>query len=501
MRTALLAKAPLRLQISKNLSQPPPVGGWNARDAYSAMDAKDAITLQNWFPGTSAVFTRGGSSSHATGMTGNGKTLAIHSSLGGTESMFCATSSNIYDVTSAGAVGAGKLSRSNGKHQWVNYGDGTNNWLIMVNGVDKPAYFDGTTWTAVDGGTTPAITGITTTDIIGVMVYQGRVMFIQKNTLKFWYLPSGVVGGAATAFDLSTEASKGGYLMAMMNWTYDSGDGSDDRAVFVTSMGEVIVYQGNNPASAAAWGKIGTYYVGRPLGRRCLCKYGGDLLVLTQDGIVSMASALTGVPNQSKFKLSDKISTAFSDAALSYGANFGWEIFSYPQEDAIMVNIPVLEDAEHKQYVMNAITKSWCSFTQWNAETFGILNKQLYYASATTVIKAWTGTTDVGNPITGCIAQTAFNRLQSSSPKKVKFIRSTINAGGAGTSYTEIMSDFAEPLVSGGSTTTMKSGLNDDWKSPPSYSGIFFSVYLSSSPSYQLQWLSQDWMWEDGAGL
>ena len=81
MRQPLLAKAPLRLAIAEQISYPPPVGGWNARDAYSAMGPEDAVILQNWFPGTSAVVTRGGTTSHATGIPGVGKTLATYSAM------------------------------------------------------------------------------------------------------------------------------------------------------------------------------------------------------------------------------------------------------------------------------------------------------------------------------------------------------------------------------------------------------------------------------------
>ena len=41
-------------------SLPPPVGGWNARDALANMAPTDAVTLDNLFPGVSSVTLRGG---------------------------------------------------------------------------------------------------------------------------------------------------------------------------------------------------------------------------------------------------------------------------------------------------------------------------------------------------------------------------------------------------------------------------------------------------------
>ena len=160
MRAALRIKSAPRTQISTVKSYAAPVGGWNARDALGAMSPTDAIDLENWWPLTSYVEIRGGYASHATGMTGNGKTLAIYNSISGTNTMFCATASGVYNVTSPGAVGASVAARTDGKHQWTMFGDGTSNWLIMPNGIDKPLYYDGTTWTAVDALSTPAFTAV-----------------------------------------------------------------------------------------------------------------------------------------------------------------------------------------------------------------------------------------------------------------------------------------------------------------------------------------------------
>ena len=292
MRPALRSKRPQGQQIAGLQSYPAPVGGWNARDSLAQMKPSDAIALENWFPRTSYCEIRGGYADHATGMTGNGKTLMVHNGIGGTNKMFCTTASGTYEVTSAGAVGASVLTRTNGKHQWTMFGDGTNNWLIGCNGVDEPAYYDGTTWTAVTGATSPALTGVTTTTLVQPLMFKGRLMFIQVNTLSFWYLTAGAAGGALTEFDLSGEFKRGGYLQAIGRWTRDAGDGQDDVFVAVSSEGEAVIYQGTNPSAANTWAKIGSFYVGRPLGRRCLTQYGGDLIILTENGVFPLSAAM-----------------------------------------------------------------------------------------------------------------------------------------------------------------------------------------------------------------
>lgn len=507
----------LRDQVSGSQSFPAPVGGWNARDALADMKPTDAITLENWFPKTSYVEMRGGSLDYATGMSGTGKTLAIYNKFSGASEMYAITESGVYDVSSAGAVGASKAARTDGKHQWVTFGDGTNQWLIMLNGVDKPLYYDGTTWTAVDAVSTPALTGITTTNLIGVNIHKGRLFFIAKNSLSFWYLASGVAGGALTQFSLAGVAQDGGYLMAMGTWTIDSGNGPDDRAVFVTSEGEVLVYAGTNPSSATDWGLIGVYKIGKPLGRRCLSKIAGDLLIITQNGVFPMSAAIQSETIDYKLAISFKIENAFNEASRSYGENFGWKVQLYPTQSALLVNVPISEDGVHEQYVMNTITKSWCKFKNWDAEDFAQFNNELYYVDGTKVVKAWTGTADNGANITyyGKCAFTYFGDMIHI--KKYKMFKPVLAVNGSVSFLTDIDVDFSDNLITGTATYTVTSDavwdsavwdssswvasleIVQQWSSPASYQGRCAAGKIKiDSNNLSAQWLANDYIYEKG---
>lgn len=505
-----------RTQTSVLRSYIPPVGGWNARDALAEMAKQDAVTLENWFPRPSYCEFRGGYASHATGMSGNGKTLMTYNKLTGTNEFYCATSAGIYNVSSAGAVGASVLTRTNGKHQWIMMGNGTDNYLIACNGVDKPAYYDGVTWTAVDNATTPALTGITTTTLISPMQYQGRLFFIQVQTLSVWYLASGAIGGALTEFDFSAEFKRGGYLMAIHNWTRDAGDGQDDVFVAVSSEGEAVVYQGNNPSVAANWAKIGTFYVGRPLGRRCMTQLGGDVMLLTENGVFELSKALQSVAIDYKLALSDKIVNAFTDAARSYSSIFGWETIIYPAYSALIVNVPWVEDGTHEQYVMNTITKAWCKFTGWNAEDFGIFNGELYFTSGTTVWKAWTGTSDNSTDIV-YYGKQAFQNFGDMRQKKILMFMPILSVNGTITYNTDVDVDFEDDTISGTATYTVVSGgvwnvnnWNDaywasglevvrQWSSPAEWTGVWLACKLKiNSTLLKGQWTATQIMYAPG---
>lgn len=485
------------------------------------MPETDAVALENWFPRTTCVELRGGNSSFATGMTGNGKTLAVFNALDGTSKMFCSTASGIYDVSAAGAVGASVLARTNGKHQWFNFGDGTNNYLMMFNGVDKPAFYNGAAWVAVDGGTVPAITVVTTTNLIGGCSIKGQIFLIEKNKLKFWYLPAGAAGGAAASFPLDAIAKLGGYLMAIGSWTVDGGNGPDDRAVFVTSEGEVIIFAGTNPSSATTWALIGSYYLGKPLGRRCLCNYGSDLIVLTQNGAFPLSLAIQSSTIDYKQALSNKIEKAFTEAANSYGTTFGWCVTPLAQQSALIVNVPFAEDGVHQQYVMNTITRSWCNFSGWNAEDFAVYSKDLYFCSGTAVYKAWTGTSDLGGNI-NTYGKTAFSSFRRPGMlKQLKAFRPIISANALFTFLCGVDLDFEDTILTGSTTFTPvvpgkwgtgvwgndvwggnNSQIVKQWISPASRPASWISAKIrTQTNSLTLQWISNEFLVEPGGTM
>lgn len=497
-------------------SIPAPVGGWNARDPLAAMKSIDALKLENWFARISDCVIRGGCANHVTGFVLKPRTLAVYNGLAGTNKMFAATDAGIYDTTSAGALGASVLARTAGYHSWVQMAVSGGSYLIMVNGTDKPAYYDGAAWVAVDGGTVPALTGVTTTNLVQVNVSHRRLFFIENNKLSFWYLAADAIGGALTEFQLGPVCTRGGYTMSMATWTMDSGDGKDDYSVFVTSEGEAVVYKGTNPGDSTVWELVGVYYVGKPIGRRCFKKFGGDLLLITEYGVFPLSKAVLSASIDIRQALSNKIEGAFIDAARSYAANPGWMIELYPAQGAAIVNVPT-SSTTSEQYVMNTTTKSWCKFTGWNASDFVLFNKELYYADQLKISKAWTTQADYGANIVAD-AQTAYTNFGDPRDKQWGLFRPFLRVNGAINFSIGVAVDFdPAPTLSTATYSVVSGAVWDqsrwdqafwaaglevvkDWRTPEARVGQYGSGLLKiATNSLAIQWAANDYNYITGA--
>jgi hypothetical protein len=421
------------------------------------MAPTDARFLTNWFPSASDLVLRFGFTQWATGLGAQVETIANYAG-GTTDSLFAWASTHVYDVTAGGAVGAAVVSGlTNARWQFVNMANGAGNWLIAVNGTDKLLNYDGTTWISVDGASAHAITGVTTSNLINVHLFKHRLWFVEKQTLNAWYLGVDAIAGAATIFPLGEIASEGGHLVAMGSWTIDAGSGVDDLLAFVTSKGQVIVYKGTDPSSASTWAVVGVWKLGSPVGYRCFMKYAGDLLLICQDGLLPMSSALQYSRINPEVALTNKIQTAASTAIDIYGSNNGWCLLYYPKNNMLFMNVPV-STGQQQQFVMNTITKSWCNFTGWAANCWELFQDEPYFGANGVVCKAWDTLSDNGNNINGSASQ-AFNYFGFRGQlKRWTLARPLIACNGIPAVQVGLDIDFEEQPIAPISTATGAAG-------------------------------------------
>jgi len=259
------------------------------------------------------------------------------------------------------------------------------------------------------------VTGLNSNQFANINLFKERLYFVQKDSLSFWYLPVDSINGAVTEFPLGGIFKKGGYLQAMGTWTIDAGYGVDDLAAFVTSNGEVAIYKGSDPSNPNDWALIGIWNIGQTFARKCLFKYGGDLLLLTEDGLVPLSAGLQSTRLDPRVNITDKIFFAISQAADQYANNFGWQINYFAKVNMLIVNIPVTGGSE--QYVMHNITKSWAKFTNIKANCWELSSDNMYFGANGFVGKFYDTNADAGTNITAFVQQ-AYSYFDSRGQQK-----------------------------------------------------------------------------------
>lgn len=499
--------------VSQPVSLPAPTGGWNARDGLTAMGPLDAVALTNWFPATTECALRSGYQKFATGITGQVETLMAYSGAA-TDKLFAIAGGKVYDVTAGGAVGAAVVTGlSNSRWGYLNLATAGGNFLSMANGVDAPYVYDGSAWS------NPSITGVTATTLQNPILFAQRQFFIQKNTLKTWYLPVQSIAGAANSVDISAYATKGGYIVSHGTWTIDAGQGVGDHYVIMTSKGQVVVFQGTDPSSTATWQMVGVWDIGAPVGPRSLYKYAGDMLVVCQDGVIPMSAALQSSRVNPKVAITDKIQFAISEAITLYGANFGWQLIYVPTINQLWLNVPVQEGQIQQQYVMNTISGSWCNYTGWEANCWELYKDNPYFGGNGFVGQAWYGSSDNGTNINGYGLQ-AFNSFNSAGTlKRFTMSRPILRADGNPAIYAGIDVDFNLNDLSAPLTTTpfelsnWDSSIWDDamwggalqviqnWQGINGVGYYGAPIVKVASNNVQVRWVSTDIVIEGGAIL
>ncbi len=513
--------------VSNTKSLPSSVGGLNARDALALMPPNDAITMNNFFPTPTNVQLRNGYVVWATGLPANVESLMPYNA-GASSQLFAASGTAIYDVTAGGAVGAPVVTGlSNARFQYVNFGTTGGQYLYVVNDADSPILYNGTTAQAVTAVSTPiAITGVTTSLFAGINAYKNRLFFIEHNSFHVWYLPPNAVGGAASEIDMSPLFKKGGFLMSMMTWTIDNASGINEYAVFLSSEGEIVMYNGTDPSVAGNWVIQGTFNIGRPIGRKCWVKVGSDIIIICADGFFPISQALLTDRSQEQDAISNKIDNLVNNDVEQYKANFGWEACLYSIGNKIIVNVPQQAGSIQYQYVMNTVSNAWCRFTGWNANCFSVMQDVLYFggnlgslANSAYVAKADTGYSDAGGYIFGEVKM-AFSYFDSPGDlKRFLMVRPIFQTSGTIQAAIGMDVDFADvfptgtPQFSGTSGTASNtaawntfpwgdvSSIKKDWQGVTGigYAGALHMRAINNVS--QLQWQAVDIVYESGATL
>lgn len=454
MRTAA---AKVKPRVSKEATFPFPIGGWIKNVNLAAPDARrpdgskvnGAAVLENIFPTATGGRVRGGSEIYTTVEDQTDITALFAYMNGNNRSMFAATGTAIYDITASsanflvddasnnlvdedgnflieGSVNAAVGSLTGGNWISVQFATSGGVFLRLVNGVDTPRVYDGTTFS-----TTPAITGtgLDPADLSHVWQHARRLWFVERDSLNAWYLDVDLIGGTATVFPLGGVFTRGGSLLFGASWSLDTGSGLTDACAFFSSEGEVAIYQGSNPASAATWSLVGVYRIGKPRGPKALIKAGGDLVIATDIGFIPLSVAISrDVAALSPSAISYPIETAWNDAVDERSLE-DWHCEIWPTKQMVVVALPTPDGTAPQMFVANARTGAWALYTGWDGKCLLEFNGRLFFGSTNgAVLEAEvTGKDRDQTYVAVCVP--LFDTLKSSGDLKVgELARYTIRA-------------------------------------------------------------------------
>ena len=327
---------------------------------------------------------------------------------------------------------------------------------------DNETITDGATGSADADGTVteivPAFTGVNPALLSSVWEHKSRLWFLEDGTLSAWYLPTDSRVGAATEFPLQGVFYQFRQLWVETRWPVDSGSGLDDLQVFITDQGEVAVYQGTDPSSADTWSIVGVYEIGRPMGKKAYFSAGGDLAVITDDGIIPISQAL------------QKDRAALSALAITYPIEDLWRRYvkqdssSVPAFEGVLwgleamflVTMPQISGEDNFCLIANSRTGAWARYTGWDARCFALLGDRCFFGTSDgRVIEAEVGGSDLGVPYTARLVY-KFSPLKTAGVKNVNRCKASFITNTQFTPGLFALADFSEDYPSAGANTLVE---------------------------------------------
>lgn len=363
---------------TQSFNLPIPLAGLNFKDPLDRMDPNFALALDNFFPDNGALRIRGGSYQVDRAFLPASTFYSMIETVRktGTRDLFiCANHkayvwqylTNYFSLDFPGAVTSDDWNLFVFKH-----------YLFFVNGVDTPA-------SNLLGVGALVPTGFTGPADIKKLVqgcgYKSRLYFLESGTASLWYGGVSYITGALTEFPFGDQLQLGGYPMFCGTQTSDEAS-SQNLFIVVSSMGEVLVWNGDYPGSDT-WYIQGRYFIAPPLGRKSYFYAGNDLHFITEQGVFPFSNLIGNVQTAGRYQsMSEYIDPKLTDSIRQVGNFTNWQGINFPQGKMIIINVPTDSSGQNfEQYVQNTISKAWCHWTI-PAVCWVTFDRKLYYVTA-----------------------------------------------------------------------------------------------------------------------
>jgi hypothetical protein len=355
----------------------PAPAGVNLVDTAGALPAGDCLGLVNMIRAEYGLRTRSGYREWVTGLGGEVRSvLSFQGSQGdGTEDrLFACTSHGIWGCTATGSTPAEVYTfpvESGTSGTGIGRGFTTvagGHYLLYCDEANGYIHYNetGDAWTLVPAGSNPGeIDGVDPRDLVYVTAWKNRLWFVERNSTCGWYLGINAITGTAARFDFGSQFKHGGTLVSLSSWTGDGGAGLDDYLVAISSSGDVVVYQGTDPASINTFMIKGVWYVGQvPAGRRFTTDFGGDLLILSALGVMPISRLVSGavLADQDAYA-TRKIGPVIGRIMTERATSSGWEITIHPEDKSLVILTPEVAGEDREQWVMALGARGWAQHT------------------------------------------------------------------------------------------------------------------------------------------
>lgn len=374
---------------------PAPVGGMTSLVPGSAMPPGKCTLGVNLIPGELGLRTRLGGREWVTGLDGPAlSSLPFQGSSAGNNRQFYTTATGIWDCSSstnaptqvltfasaAGAAGHGvchAVVNAAGTH-FLLYTDEVNGYHVYSEA--------SSTWTKIAmGGGATQVSGVDPAKFVFVTVWGNRVWFVERDSAAAWYLDVSAIYGAATKFNFGSKFRAGGPLVGLWSWTAGDGGtgGLSDRLVAVSGGGDVVIYEGYDPADASKISISGVWSVGAvPAGRQIATTWGGDLLVLSTLGLIPLSRLTSGTTqaDPGQYATAD-VAHLFAAYANAHRSERGWGLAMHPGDNALVVLIPT-GGAAPLQLVMSLATRGWYVYRDLPMSCAAPWDGKMYFGTA-----------------------------------------------------------------------------------------------------------------------
>jgi hypothetical protein len=362
---------------------PAPTGGLNFRDPIAAMTPQDALVMTNLIPRQQGCELRKGWQVYADAATETGDAVESVFSYkapdNADDKIFVAVDGNIYDVTDGGEpVLVVTATGSTDDSWWVTqFSTAADTFLLAVS--PGAGYW---TYSATSGWLQRTVTGLPM-NVRTVAVWKRRVWFTCLEDSNVYYMGAvDAVTGTATSFPMGSMLRNGGYVSALINWTMDAGFSIDDFLVAVGTEGDVAVWEGTDPTSAATFQIKGVWYVG-PVPRHGVyfTPFGGDVMIVSELGLVPMSRLISGQYSQDQqIGPASKIQSVFAPLVRRLINAKYFDVFVVPSSEVLVIKLPA-DGGTYRQFAMNVTTGAWCQFIGIPMRSVAVINGELYFGT------------------------------------------------------------------------------------------------------------------------